>query len=373
MSNFESVYAFVGQEQVASPQLVFYPEIIRENIRIMKALAGDPGRLWPHIKTHKSKDVTALLVSEGIRRFKCATISELEMAADAGAEALVLAYPLVGPNIERFLSVREAFPEVRFYAIGDSIEALTALGRAALSYGRPVDVLLDTDMGQHRTGIPVSEITAAYTAYSKIEGIRLCGLHCYDGHRHESNAEIRMAGAKGEDTLLVHAVEVLKEKGYRMDIVILGGTPSFPCHQETTSFYLSPGTCVIQDAGYQAAYPDLPFTPAAAVLTRVVSRPTKDTFTVDLGTKAVASDPLEARAVIDGMPFARMLMHNEEHMVFQVSEAHIADIPGIGTELFAVPTHICPTAALYPYAETVCGGRLCGQWEITARNRRITY
>lgn len=58
-----------------------------------------------------------------------------------------------------------------------------------------------------------------------------------------------------------------------------------------TGEFLSPGTCVIQDAGYRKAYPDLQFTPAAALLTRVVSRPSRDTFTLDLGCKAVATDP----------------------------------------------------------------------------------
>lgn len=52
-----------------------------------------------------------------------------------------------------------------------------------------------------------------------------------------------------------------------------------------TGEFLSPGTCVIQDAGYRNAYPDLKFTPAAALLTRVVSRPSRDTFTLDLAAR----------------------------------------------------------------------------------------
>ena len=32
--------------------------------------------------------------------------------------------------------------------------------------------------------------------------------------------------------------------------------PSFPVHAEMTGEFLSPGTCVIQDAGYRNAYPD---------------------------------------------------------------------------------------------------------------------
>ena len=155
--------------------------------------------------------------------------------------------------------------------------------------------------------------------------------------------------------------------------MILGGTPSFPCHAELMDGYLSPGTCVIQDAGYAAAYPDLDFIPAAAVLTRVVSRPGPDTFTTDLGTKAVATDPTPERAVIAGMEYAWTKMQNEEHWVVQVPPEHVGDIPPIGTVLFAIPVHVCPTSALYPEAAVVQEGKLAGWWEITARNRKIHF
>jgi len=36
------------------------------------------------------------------------------------------------------------------------------------------------------------------------------------------------------------------------------------------------------------------------------------------------------------------------------------------------PVLICPTVALYDRAYTIEGGRLTGEWEITARDRRLT-
>ncbi len=108
------------------------------------------------------------------------------------------------------------------------------------------------------------------------------------------------------------------------------------------------------------------------MLTRVVSRPTNDTFTLDLGCKAVATDPPIPRAEIVGFEYAKTVMQNEEHLVLQVPEEHIPDIPAIGTELFALPVHICPTTALYPQVAVVEEGHLTDWWEVTARNRKIT-
>ena len=80
------LYAFEGQQDLASPQLVYYPALIRQNIQKMIAIAGGADRLWPHIKTHKMAQVVQMQLEAGIDRFKCATIAEAEMAAQAGAK-----------------------------------------------------------------------------------------------------------------------------------------------------------------------------------------------------------------------------------------------------------------------------------------------
>ena len=108
------------------------------------------------------------------------------------------------------------------------------------------------------------------------------------------------------------------------------------------------------------------------MLTRVVSRPSRDTFTLDLGCKAVATDPQPERAEIVGMEYARTVIQNEEHWVVRVPEEHIADIPPIGTELFAIPTHVCPTSALYPAVPVVENGKVTGWWKVAARDRHLT-
>ena len=66
-------YAFEGQDAVISPQLVYYKDIIVDNIEKMIALAGGTERLWPHVKTHKMIEVVKMMMAQGIDRFKCAT------------------------------------------------------------------------------------------------------------------------------------------------------------------------------------------------------------------------------------------------------------------------------------------------------------
>ena len=47
--------------------------------------------------------------------------------------------------------------------------------------------------------------------------------------------------------------------------------------------------------------------------------------------------------------------------------------PKVGDELFVIPTHICPTSALYASALVVENGKIVDNWPVSARNRKITY
>src|SRR5262245_13760248 len=96
---------------IASPALLVYRERVEENLRRMIAIAGGPERLRPHIKTHKMREMIELQLGLGLKKFKCATIAEAEMAARAGVPDLLLAYQPVGPNIGYVVEFVRTFPK----------------------------------------------------------------------------------------------------------------------------------------------------------------------------------------------------------------------------------------------------------------------
>lgn len=65
---------------------------------------------------------------------------------------------------------------------------------------------------------------------------------------------------------------------------------------------------------------DLPFVPAAALLTRVISHPEKGIFTLDLGHKGIAADPVSIRGIIVNLEEADPILHSEEHWVWRMRE-----------------------------------------------------
>ena len=55
-------YHFSGEENIDSPALIYYQDVIEENINKAVGLAGNAERLWPHVKTHKTSALLKLQI-----------------------------------------------------------------------------------------------------------------------------------------------------------------------------------------------------------------------------------------------------------------------------------------------------------------------
>ncbi len=362
----------VGNEtEVVSPSLLIHAERVTENLRRMIAMAGSAARLRPHIKTHKLAPIVAQQVALGVTKCKCATLAEAEMAARAGATDVLLAMQLVGPNVARWIALTQAFPGVAFSTLVDDPAALANYGRAAGAGGVTLELLIDLDVGFHRSGIaPGPAARELYRAMAKTPGVRPGGLHAYDGQLRQSDRAERAVEADAGFALVDALHAELKRDGVPVPRVVCGGTPSFPIHARREGVECSPGTCVLWDAGYAKKLPDLDFLHAAVLLTRVISRPAANRLCLDLGHKAVASEMPHPRVIFPALPDAQPVVHSEEHLVIETPRA--GEFP-VGTALYGVPWHICPTTALHDTVQVVRGARVTEQWRVEARARRLTF
>lgn len=361
---------FENQADVPSPALVLHLERIQENLRRMVAIAGDPARLCPHLKTHKLPQILALQLALGITRCKAATIAEAEMAAAAGVPDVLLAVQPVGPAISRLLRLIQAFPKTRFSALCDSPALVAELGHAAVHARLSLELLVDLDVGQSRTGVPPGDAAAklAHQIHST-PGLRCGGLHAYDGHLVQSDLTERTAACHLAFEPVWGLRDSLLAAGMPVPRVVVGGSPTFAIHAKRPDVECSPGTCVFWDAAYDAKLPDLDFLPAATLLARVISHPGKNRLCLDLGHKAVASEMPHPRVVFPALPEATAAAHSEEHLVLETGRAR--DFP-VGSVLHGIPWHICPTVALHHEAIVVQNGRAGLSWPVIGRARRLT-
>ncbi|MEM7803207.1 MAG: alanine racemase, partial [Chloroflexota bacterium] len=255
-----SWYEIQNIEAVDSPALVVYPDRVAENIVTCIDIAGDKERLRPHVKTHKVGQVAKMHIDHGITRFKCATIAEAEMLADASATEVLLAHQPVGPKKDRIIALATAFPKTTFGFLVDNEETLTSMEAKAAAAGATLQAWIDINNGMNRSGIePGPAALALYKAIIATPSLTPGGLHVYDGHFRQSLFDERQEASDAGFQAVYLLLDKLKADGIKVPAVVAGGSPTFPVHALRAEIELSPGTYVYWDAGYGEKFPDMPF------------------------------------------------------------------------------------------------------------------
>ena len=370
--SWDRCYRVSDVDQVLTPALVMYPDVIASNIeQTLQLLGGDADRWRVHIKTAKLGFTLRMLVERGIPNFKCATTLELLVACRSGARDVLLAYPVMGANARRAREIAQQFPNVRISALAENDEQVRQWR------GSPVGVFLDINPGMNRTGIEQSrsdKIVALARAIAD-SGLEFRGLHYYDGQfGGVAEGERMKAAHRGYDRLL-EIVSDLERSGINVQEVITSGTPTFPCSLSYEGFRrgkfvhrVSPGTVVYCDASSLEQLPkEYGYRPAALVLTRVVSSPHPGIITCDAGHKAVSADAGVPTCVAVGHPELTPLSPSEEHLPLAVKEGSAA--PQVGEALYLIPRHVCPTVNNFDCALLVRDGEVKSVESVSARGR----
>ncbi|HEY4206902.1 MAG TPA: D-TA family PLP-dependent enzyme [Puia sp.] len=365
-------YHITSTDQLDTPALVVYPERVKANIKLAIEMAGDPLRLRPHVKTHKSPEVTKLMLEAGIVKFKCATIAEAEMLAMAGAKDILLAYQPVGPKLQRFAALVCQYPDIEWACLTDNEEALHDMGGIFAAASLKMPVYLDLNIGMNRTGIaPGAAAFQLYRMAASLDGVEPVGLHAYDGHIRDVDYEQRKIKCDEAFAPVAALKLALKQAGFDDITVIAGGSPTFSIHCRRPDVECSPGTFIYWDKGYLDACPEQGFLPAALVVSRVISLPAAGKLCLDLGHKSIAAEnELSRRVYFLNAPGWKPVGQSEEHLVVDAGED---DGHRRGDIVYGMPIHVCPTVNLYERAYTIEGGRLTGEWRNTARDKKINF
>jgi D-serine deaminase-like pyridoxal phosphate-dependent protein len=363
-------YVVAKPEDIEIPALLVFEDKLENNIRATVELAEGAENLMPHVKTHKSADILRRQMAAGIKAFKCATLKEAEMIAQEGASEILLSYPLAQyKKAQRFVGLQRKYPRIKWFALASSPCHLVTMAQAALKAGVNVNVMVDLDVGMHRTGIDPGE--PAYqlcVQISKTPGLKFGGLHAYDGHNEQTDLVEREAAAN-EALGFVRKLEArLLKEGFGEFSIVMGGSPCFPYYAREKGIKGSPGTTVYWDGSYSQEMPDMPFRCCALVLTQVVDEnKVLGLITLDLGSKAICSDkPLPDRAAFPGYPRLKIVRQNEEHLVLEKGDYPLS----IGDYLLAIPRHVCTAVIRYPGAWLIDKDGNVIKWiEHTARDR----
>ena len=369
MAITNNTYLINSVEEIDSPALLVFPEIVQQNIRnaVKITQMTDCNALRPHVKTVKSAEPIEMCMAQGIYKFKCSTIAEAEMLGNVGAKDVLLSYQLSRPKALRFKELSKKFPSTIFSSLVDNLQSAQILSE--VFENRSIPIYIDINIGMDRTGIKPAHALALFKHANRLSSIEIVGFHCYDGHISSTDPIARKASAE-EVFSQLNDLRAKAERHIDKSLsLVLGGSPTFTFYANKTNVDCSPGTIFLWDSGYGNTYPELPFKPAAVVLSRIISIVDERKLCLDLGYKAVASDPPLPRITFPNIKEYEVVGQYEEHMIVEVPDTSKYKV---GDPLLAVPIHICPTVNLYEELIPIIDGAQQKPWKVIARDRKIT-
>ena len=335
-------------DEPQTPYIQIDREVMLANIRRLADYARQHSiGLRPHAKTHKSLDVAGLQLSHGAIGLTVAKVSEAEVFAEICPD-LLLAYPVVDPGRARRVAALASRVDIKVAV--DSETAARILADACRHAGVSVGILVDLDVGPHRTGVatPAEALELARTV-DRLPGLAFRGVFAYPGHiwspKDRQEAELRLVADQ-----LQTLIDGCRDAGLDVGIVSGGSTPTaFQSHLVPQWTEIRPGTYPFNDINtVRGGFCDLADC-AATIVATVVSDAVSGQVVIDAGSKTLTSDrcvpdPECGHGYVVEYPQARVAKLSEEHG--QVDIRDCPTQPKIAERVTIIPNHICPCVNL---------------------------
>ena len=327
----------------------------------MAAFGRKTGKaIRPHAKTHKSPLIARMQLDRGAIGLCCAKLGEAEVMADAGLGPLLITTEIAGqPKMARLVALRK---RAVVLAAVDDMDTARSLSDAMRAAGLVLDVLVDVNVGQERTGVTPDGAGELAACVASLSGLRLRGIQAYEGHLQHVYAEAdrRAKWRECADRMLA-ARDGITTRGLNVEILSTAGTGTCAFAAELAEVTeVQAGSFPFMDCDY-ARVEGLPYETSLTVLASVVSRQRDDTAVIDAGWKALSTDA--GTPAVKGRPELEYATKGDEHG--GVRGARMT--PGERIEL--VPSHCDTTVNLYDEYVCVRTGVVEAVWPIAARGR----
>ncbi len=365
--------AGLTKHEIPTPALIVDLDAFERNVRKMAEHAARTGRrLRPHAKTHKCPEVARRQIAAGAIGVCAATVAEAEAMAAAGVGEILLTSPIVDPRkVARLVRLVQRGGRL-MVSVGHALEA-ELLSEAVIAARIELDVLVDLDVGDKRTGVlPGEPALQLARQLSRCAKLHVRGIQAYAGHASHTVgfAERQRVSAKA----IGQAVEtrrLFERSGIEAGILSGGSTGTYDIDAEIEGFTeLQVGSYVFMDVDYRriggrdggAIYSD--FEPSLTVLTSVLSAAHAERVTVDAGTKALDATTAH-KPEAKNRPGLVYTKAGDEFGAVSV-EANAA-LPKLGERLEFIVPHCDPNVNLYDRIYACRGDRVEALWPIAAR------
>lgn len=366
-----------------TPALLLDRGRLARNAERMRARARELSvALRVHVKTLKSIDVANLAVDAG-RAIAVSTLHEARYFLDRGFDDICYAVCLAPGKLAQILELVARAPRLSVFI--DSVELADRIAAAARSRGARLNVWIEVDCGEHRTGVePHSPaLLAIAKRLGEAPSVSLLGVATHAGQAYACRdaAGARIV-AEVERSAVVESAQRLRQAGFECPKVSVGSTPTALNAASLEGVTeIRAGVYLAQDL-FQAAVgscaeSDIALSVLATVLSRDLAR---NRIVIDAGGLALSKDRSTAATAHDsgyglvldasGVPTLGRLVvsdvHQEHGEITGTTPLPFERLP-IGAQLRVLPNHACMTAAMYDRYHLVDGDsdEVVGTWPRT--------
>lgn len=364
------------KNDLPTPALLVDLDAFEANLKFMSEHCKKAGvDFRPHAKTHKCPEIGRRQVASGALGVCVATVPEAESMVAGRVKGVLLTSPIVERGkIARMVALaKEDGVVLLALSHGRQAELLT---EAAEVSRVTVDVVVDVDVGDRRTGVlpgePALELARQIT---KRKSLRLRGIQAYSGRSsHTKGFEARQKVSQEALAKALETRDLFTKAG--LDVTIISGGSTGTYNIDTTTkgvTELQVGSYIFMDVEYRAiggrhgqVYTD--FQPSLTVLTTVVNATHADRVSLDAGTKAFATDvPYKPEAI--GWPGLSYSRGGDEFGILTAESG--AKLPKLGDRLEFLVPHCDPTVNLYDRIYALRGDKVEAVWPVTARRQFV--
>jgi D-serine deaminase-like pyridoxal phosphate-dependent protein len=341
------------KREILTPALLLDLDAFEANLARMVEQVKRAGKaLRPHAKAHKCVEIAKRQLAAGACGVCVATLAEAELMSKGGITGLLLTSPVADPAKIARIAATGAMVVV------DHVQQVEWYQNA----GRKTNVLVDLDVGDHRTGASsLAQALEIAEAVDRASNLNLRGLQAYSVvGSHATPDEERTRVSKG---VFAHAAETrdaMARKGLSTEILSGGSTGTWQIDTALPELTeLQAGSFVLMDLAYRRA--GLDFRQSITVLATVVSANHENFVSVDAGTKSFSTDRGYGPEAAD-LPGSRYRWGGDEFGYVEVDDP--AKRPRLGDKLEFIPPHCDPTVNLYSSIYACRGDRVEAVWPV---------
>jgi D-serine deaminase-like pyridoxal phosphate-dependent protein len=353
-----------------TPSMLVSLPLMERNIATLFALLSPTGvSIRPHLKTTKCVALAEKLVAAGATGGCCAKLSEAEVLCEKGFSDLLVTCEVIGDvKVGRLVELWSAHRGVK--VVVDCVDGAAAIDAAIQKAGieGTMDVLVDLDVGLHRTGVKPEGAVELARAIKTMPHLRLIGVQGYEGHlQHVHGLEERKKMCLESMQILTSTADALRADGHDIRVVTTGGTGTAEfCASVKGITEVQPGSFLFMDTDYRNALGDKNYSNSLTILSTVLSVQGTRIVTIDAGLKSLTTDSGLAECKTPGYTYGVL---GDEHGSLKWEEGREDLKLKVGDRVEMVPSHIDPTINLHDTYYAHRDGVIEEIWTVDARGK----